>query len=122
MKYQKCILPQGAVRTGATPVFSEKTVPDAILTRHMAPRGKLARLIVLSGKLQFCWEDTQELLDADQTHPILITPERCHHVKLIGPVQFRVEFYDHPELDRFHTDPDAARPGEAYIREPAGAK
>jgi len=122
MKYQLKVLPYGAVRTGMTPVFSEKTVPQTILCRHMAPKGKLARLLVLSGKMQFVWEDTGEVLDADLGHPVVIQAERYHHARLTGPVQFRVEFYDAPEPRRKPIDPNAVRPGEAYLEEPACVK
>ncbi|MDD3155526.1 MAG: DUF1971 domain-containing protein [Victivallaceae bacterium] len=105
-------LPAGAKLAGTSPEFTEKTIPDAILHRHMAPKGKCGYLVVHKGKLQFVWEDTQEVFDADCKHPIVIAPERYHHVRITGPVAFQIEFYAIPTGGT--ADPDAIRPGETY--------
>lgn len=114
MKYQPEKLPEGAVFAAASPVWDEKTVPGAILSRHMAPRGKCGYLVVDRGALQFVWEDTGEVFDAAPGHPVVIAPERYHHVRITGPVVFKVEFYTLPEAGSH--DPGAARPGEAFLK------
>lgn len=114
MNFQNEVLPQGAVFAAATPMMTEQTVLPPILHRHMAPRGKCGRLVVEKGSLQFVWEDTGKTLDAAPGHPVIIAPERYHHVRITGPVSFKVEFYRIPETGGEH-DPAAARPGEQFI-------
>ena len=117
MNYQHASLPEGAVKAGSTPAMTEKTVVPAILKKHLAPRGKFGYLVVEEGSLQFVWEDEEDnILDADPEHPIVIFPERYHHVSITGTVRFRVEFYDVGGIDI--ADPqktDGQRPGEDFI-------
>lgn len=116
MKYQNAKLPEKAVLAGTTPVMNEKTVLKPILSGHMAPKGKYGLLKVLEGKLQFVWEDTKEVLDADPKYSIVIEPERLHHVALCGPVKFKVEFYTAGASCCCGMDSQAVRPGEAFCK------
>ena len=113
--YQRATLPRNVKWSASSPIFTDSTVPSAILKKHMAPRGKLGFLSVLKGALQFEWEDTKEKFDADCEHPIVIYPERYHHVIIIEPVEFKIDFYALPELDGT-IDPAAVRPGEAFVK------
>ena len=71
--------------------------------------------MVETGSLQFIWEDDAEhVLDADPDHPIVIYPERFHHVVITGAVQFRVEFY-RVEGDRELPERQGDRPGAAFV-------
>jgi tellurite resistance-related uncharacterized protein len=77
--------------------MTEETVVPGILKKHLAPQGKIGFLVVEEVSLRFVWEDDQDnILDADPEHPIVILPERYHHVKIRRKVQFRVEFYQNP--------------------------
>ena len=90
MNYQNETLPAGAVKAGSTPSMTEETVVAGILKKHLAPKGKFGYLVVEEGSLQFVWEDDEKnVLDADPQHPIVIFPERYHHVSLTGKVRFR---------------------------------
>lgn len=113
MNYQKESLPKDAKFAASTPVLTEKTIPAPILKKHMAPHGKCGYLLVTKGSLQFVQEDSGETFDADPEHPIVIFPERYHHVKLVGPVEFRIEFYD-VSVTTPH-DPGACRPGAEFL-------
>ena len=115
MNYQTKTLPQGAELAGATPVMDEKTIAPGILAKHMAPRGKCGLLVVEEGACQFVWEDEPDNpIDCDPDHPVVIFPERYHHVSLTGPVKLRVEFYTLPiSLDGL--DASAHRPGDDFI-------
>lgn len=117
MNYQNETLPQGATKVGATPGMTEETVVPGILKKHLAPEGKFGYLVVEKGALQFVWEDDPEnVLDADPEHPIVIFPERYHHVEITGEVQFRVEFYQDPGGISIKGSPKAgARPGEDFV-------
>ncbi len=115
MNYQNETLPDGAEKVGSTPSMNEETVVKGILKNHLAPKGKHGLVVVEEGTLQFVWEDDPEnVLDADIDHPIVIFPERFHHVIITGKVVFRVEFYLVPVVD-----PDAKvgdRPGQDYLK------
>ena len=117
MNYQKATLPQGAVKAGSTPSMTEETVVPGILKKHLAPKGKFGYLVVEEGSLQFVWEDDEKnVLDADPQHPIVIFPERYHHVSITGEVQFRVEFYDIGGIDiADNLTKQGQRPGEDFI-------
>ena len=115
MNYQNATLPEGAVKAGETKLMDQDTVVPGILKKHLAPKGKWGFLVVEAGSLQYVWEDDAEtVLDADPGHPVVIYPERFHHVVITGAVQFRVEFYvveeqaNSPELQ-------GDRPGEAFV-------
>lgn len=115
MNYQNEILPKNAVKVGSTPSMTNETVVTGILKKHLAPKGKTGLLVVEEGHLQFLWEDNNTLLDADPDHPIVIFPERYHHVILDKPVRFRVEFYtiNNPIKP---SEKDGERPGEAFLK------
>ena len=117
MNYQNATLPEGAVIVGSTPAMTEKTVVPGILKKHLAPRGKFGYLVVEEGSLQFVWEDEEDnVLDADPEHPIVIFPERFHHVSITDKVRFRVEFYEVPSgIASDAPQKEGERPGEDFI-------
>jgi len=113
MNFQNIELPEGAVKVGSTPNMTEETVVKGILKNHLGPKGKLGLVVVEEGKLQYIWEDDQDnVLDADKDHPIVIEPERFHHVVITGPVVFRVEFYKVVKNEAEAQEGD--RPGEVF--------
>jgi tellurite resistance-related uncharacterized protein len=117
MNFQNESLPEGASKIGSTPTMTEETVVPGILKKHLAPRGRFGYLVVEEGALQFIWEDDPaNALDADPGHPIVIFPERFHHVKITGKVRFRVEFYEVGgiEIDS-GMQQKGERPGEDFI-------
>jgi tellurite resistance-related uncharacterized protein len=117
MNFQNESLPEGASKIGSTPTMTEETVVPGILKKHLAPRGRFGYLVIEEGALQFIWEDDPDnALDADTGHPIVIFPERYHHVKITGNVRFRVEFYEVAgiEIDAGF-QPQGDRPGEDFI-------
>jgi tellurite resistance-related uncharacterized protein len=115
MNYQNAQLPDGAKRAGATPVMTEETIAQGILAKHMAPKGKCGFLVVEEGACQFVWEDdAANPIDCDPDHPVVIFPERYHHVAITGPVKLRVEFYTLP-VNLEGLDEAAPRPGDGFI-------
>ncbi|MEI6891037.1 MAG: DUF1971 domain-containing protein [Pontiella sp.] len=115
MNYQNAVLPKSAEKAGETKLMNQDTVVPGILKKHLAPKGKWGLLLVESGSLEYVWEDdAEDVLIADPGHPIVIYPERFHHVVIIGPVEFKVEFYTVSEAD--HKPEQAGdRPGEAFL-------
>ena len=80
----------------------------------MSPKGKIGLVVVKKGTLDFVWEDDLDnILSCDKDHPIVIEPERYHHVILTGEVEFKIEFYKDVPLSSL--DENAIRPGEAFI-------
>ncbi len=117
MNYQNAMLPERAIKVGSTPSMTEETVVPGILKNHLAPKGKFGYLVVEEGSLQYVWEDEENnVLDADSEHPIVIFPERYHHVLITGKVRFRVEFYEVEIGDGSDVSPkDGERPGEDFV-------
>ena len=115
MTYQNEKLPLEQDKIGETPWLNEVTVLKPILNKHMAPKGKVGLVIVRKGSLDYVWEDDLEnVLTGDVEHPIVIEPERYHHVIITGPVEFKIEFYK--DVPPATTDEDAVRPGESFIK------
>ena len=115
MNYQNETLPEHAEKAGSTKLMNQETVVPGILKKHLAPKGKWGYLVVESGSLQYVWEDdTENVLDAAPGHPIVIFPERFHHVVITGPVEFHVEFYIVNESTK-NPEQQGDRPGEAFV-------
>lgn len=78
-----------------TPVMNEKTIFVDILKAHKLPEGKFGLLKVLSGKVNFIWEEDPDIIyTVDSDHPLVIAPEKLHRVILNGPTELKVEFYE----------------------------
>ena len=113
--YNNLIFPEGLEKVGETPWMNEKNVFPDILKKHMAPKDKLGYLIVKKGELDFVWEDEKgNVYTVDAKHPLIIYPERYHHVILTGPVEFKIKFYKF-DIDKVK-DSVALRPGEEFIK------
>ncbi len=117
MNYQNATLPERAIKVGSTPSMTEETVVPGILNKHLAPKGKFGYLVVEEGSLQFVWEDEEDnVFDADSEHPIVIFPERFHHVLITDKVRFRVEFYEAASGDATKAPlKDGERPGKDFV-------
>ncbi len=115
MNYQNATLPETAEKVGSTKLMNQETVVPGILKKHLTPKGKWGNIVIESGSLQFIWEDDPEtIIDADPGHPIVIFPERFHHVIITGDVEFLVEFYLVPEVSK-DEEQQGDRPGEAFV-------
>ena len=115
MRFQNLPLPNQENKLGETDYMTQETVLKPILNKHMAPKGKVGLVVIKSGELGFIWEDTpNDMIKGDMNHPIVIEPERYHHVVITGDVEFKVEFYKDNEKNRY--DEEAIRPGEAFIK------
>jgi tellurite resistance-related uncharacterized protein len=95
-------MPDGHRAYRRTPVFTEDSVPKALLAAHTTKPGVWALIHVSRGQLEYRIHepfDGQEVLT--RAAPGVVLPEVLHHVKPLGPVEFHVEFWK-PE------GPDAA--------------
>jgi tellurite methyltransferase len=86
-------IPAGYEPYRRTPVFDERTVPEALTRDHSTKRGIWARIHVTQGSLDYSIHapfDSRERLTP--ALPGIVLPEVEHHVQASGPVSFFVEF------------------------------
>ncbi len=91
--------PDGLQLVRITPEFDEHTVPAGLLAAHRIASGVWGRLLVRSGSIRFVFEehpDRPVVVAAGDRQ--VIPPAIPHHVELIGPVRFVVEFH-RPAVD-----------------------
>lgn len=87
-------LPPKVTAYRKTPVFTQDTVPAALLSRHTTQAGSWAKIGVISGRL--CYRiltDIPEAHTLTPDSPGVVEPQVPHRVELLGPVEFYVEFY-----------------------------
>ena len=90
-------LPVDARPYRRTEVFTEATIPKALLKAHSTKRDVWALIHVLEGQLAYRINDParpacNEVLTPD-TPPGVIEPAILHEVAPLGPVRFYVEFH-----------------------------
>ncbi len=82
---------------GASPIFDEISLPDALRNEHSTKDGTWGLLRVLEGTVELVFIDppSQRLVTLDDPAPI--PPQAPHFVRLTGPMKMQVEFYrEHP--------------------------
>lgn len=90
-------LPQGLEVYRHTDVFTAATVPRGLLKDHSTKEGTWGVINVIEGQLRYCVTDDRRdpfaaILSPGGT-PGLVEPTILHHVELLGPVRFYVEFH-----------------------------
>ncbi len=97
-------LPHGLELVRTTGEFDETSVPGGLLSSHRIASGVWGRLVVRSGALVFVVEDDptrstgaptdlEERRTVGAGENVVIPPALVHHVELVGPVAFRIEFH-----------------------------
>ncbi len=86
-------IPAGYVLARTTPVFTQDTVPAALLKAHRVAAGVWGLAVVETGTLEFTFESEDSSKTLGPGESIVIPPDRPHHVAPVGDVTFRVEFY-----------------------------
>lgn len=79
-----------------TTVFDETTVPSALLNAHATKPGVWGVIRIIAGQIRYQLDDGPQcpVHTLDAKTPGLIRPQQPHHLDLLGPVRFQVEFYD----------------------------
>lgn len=91
-------MPERAEVYGRTADFEEGTVAAGLLHAHATKAGVWGRLWVESGALWLCFEPPLAIeVLAEPGSPAAIPPQLRHHVRLVGPVRFHVEFLRVPD-------------------------
>ncbi|MCW2404593.1 tellurite resistance-related uncharacterized protein [Sphingobium sp. B1D7B] len=90
-------LPFNVASYQRTPTFSEETIPDGLRKDHSTKDGTWGLVHVEEGELLFVVTDPRRpsirrVLTAAKG-PGLVEPTLLHHIELLGPVRFYVEFF-----------------------------
>ena len=87
-------LPSNALAYRKTAIFTQDTVPKALLKHHTTQNGSWAKIWVRSGKLRY-----RILTNPPEEHTLtpevagIVEPQVPHQVEPLGSVEFYVEFY-----------------------------
>jgi len=95
-------VPHDVVPYKRTAVFTETTIPAALMHEHRTAAGVWALLHVIEGRLLYRIsgpECSEREIGAGE-RPGVIEPERLHEVRPLGPVQFYVEFHRRPDPNK----------------------
>lgn len=78
---------------GASPIFDELSLPDALRNKHEIKAGTWGLLRVLEGEVELVFLDppSRRLVAVDDPAPI--APQAAHFVNIVGPMRMQVEFY-----------------------------
>lgn len=86
-------LPTHVEKYKQTKVFTEKTVPKGLLNNHQTMQSVWGKIVVISGKLNYIIEETNEVNLIDEKNAGIIEPQAFHRLEMLGEVEFYVEFY-----------------------------
>jgi tellurite methyltransferase len=96
-------LPRDLRLTRSSQAWNEHTVPPGLLKDHHIASSTWGRIVVHAGWLRFFAATTpglDEIVDVWRAQPI--PPDVQHHVELVGPVRFSIDFLT---IDRQHVEP-----------------
>lgn len=90
-------LPDGLAPYRRTPIFTDTSVPPALLADHDTKAGTWGLIHVGEGRLRYRVTDPRraplDLVLTPDSPPGVVEPTIRHHVEPIGPVRFEVEFW-----------------------------
>ncbi len=87
-------LPDGVAMYKQTAEFDERTLPEALRSRHALKPGTWGRIVVLEGRLLYVIErEPQAAFVLTPELPGIVAPKVPHHVEPRGPVRLRIEFH-----------------------------
>jgi tellurite resistance-related uncharacterized protein len=86
-------LPAGLHLVRTTAELDETSVPPGLLATHRVATGVWGRIVVRSGSLHLVFEDEASVTPLAAGDRAVLAPGRPHHVELVGPVRFVVEFH-----------------------------
>lgn len=109
------ILNEKAIKIGETPIMNESNIFPQIFEAHMTPKDKWAKVVVMTGEIDFKWDDDECIYVINQSSPFIIEPERLHKLILKGRVELKIEFYKIPNETATNYSKDAKRPGENFL-------
>ena len=93
------VLPGDVEASGQTPLFTNETVPDKILTHHELQAGTWGLLTVEAGNGELL-PNRRGCAGCGHSHRkrrLVILPEEVHYVRLSEDAEFFVTFYKRPK-------------------------
>ena len=87
-------LPGHLVAYKKTKIFTDETVPPALLSTHYTKKSTWAKIVVLSGVLSYIIDyEIPEIIELKPDTFGVIEPQIPHHLEIITEVEFYIEFY-----------------------------
>lgn len=100
-------IPRGLIPASGSLVFTEDTIPDALLREHALAQGRWGVLHVFEGSLEFLDLITGETRTVLASDLVIIRPGAPHRVAVAGHVSCRIDFFREPDAG-----PPTSTPGE----------
>ena len=85
--------PDGLIPGGASPTFTQNTLPAALQAEHTLAPGHWAVLNVIEGSLRFVYLETNEERLISAPDSVTIHPGLPHRVALEGRLRCRIDFF-----------------------------
>jgi tellurite resistance-related uncharacterized protein len=83
----------------ASPIFDEKSLPDALRNDHRTKAGTWGLLRVMEGEVRLIFTEPLAEQRVTPDNPALIAPQATHYVVPVGAMRMQVEFYrERPDL------------------------
>ena len=87
-------LPDGVEKYAESPLFTERSAPDKLMSKHNLKAGVWGLLSVSAGRLEYHMpRSDDQFFVVEEGDQVVIEPTEVHFVTPIGPVEFKVEFY-----------------------------
>ncbi|MEM7306070.1 MAG: DUF1971 domain-containing protein [Planctomycetota bacterium] len=86
-------IPDGLAPQGSSPLFTNETIPPALLEPHTLPAGKWAVLHLLCGNLTYVDLADGSRLEISAPELVTIAPRTPHRLELTEPMVARVDFF-----------------------------
>ncbi len=87
-------LPPELMHYKSSPEFNEHSAPLALQRPHTTAARVWGRIRIFAGTLRYVIDgDAGEQHMLDEEHSGIIEPGVVHHVELVGPVRFTIEFH-----------------------------
>jgi tellurite resistance-related uncharacterized protein len=80
----------------STPIFDEKTLPDALRGNHQTKEGVWGVIKVLEGELHLTYVEPRAEKLLTPGNPGVVAPQQTHFVTPTGPMRMQVDFYSEP--------------------------
>ena len=84
----------------STPVFDDKSLPDAIRSEHRTKPGTWGLLRALAGRAALVFVEPLSEVEVTPDNPAEIPPQATHFVRLDRPARLQIEFYREPPLGK----------------------
>ncbi len=87
-------LPVDAVFYKKTDIFTDKTIPSALLSTHYTRKSTWGKIVVMRGSIRYVIDgENSEIIELNPMKYGVIEPQMAHHLELSGSVEFYIEFH-----------------------------